>query len=72
MLILVIQPRVHPLARQTYAEVDAYFYAGGHAEKLGTYESEDLPGLVSSLMKQEEPQVLRAKLAHLSSYPHSQ
>jgi len=41
MIFLVIQPRIHPLEKMTYAEVDAYLFEDDRAKKLGTYRSDE-------------------------------
>ena len=41
MIIFVIQPRVHPLTRTTYGEVDVFRYSAEGALKLGTYRSDE-------------------------------
>ena len=41
MIVLVIQPRVHPFQRITYAEVNAYLYRDHQAAKLGTFQSDE-------------------------------
>lgn len=52
MVFLVIQPRIHPLEKMTYAEVDAYLFEDDRAKKLGTYRSDegDLNDLLLSFM----------------------
>lgn len=54
MIVFVIQPRIHPLRRTTYAEVDAFRYEHDRAEKLGTYRSDetDMAALFLSLVRQ--------------------
>ena len=41
MVVLVIQPRVHPFRRITYSEVNAYLYRDREAAKLGTFQSDE-------------------------------
>ena len=41
MIFLVIHPRVHPLEKMTFAEVDAYLFEDDRAKKLGTCRSDD-------------------------------
>ena len=52
MIVLVIQPRIHPTEKMTYAEVDTYFFEDERATKVGTYRSDeqDLRELLLSLM----------------------
>jgi len=55
MIVFVIQPRIHPLRRTTYAEVDAFRYEHDRAEKLGTYRSDetDIEALFLSFVRQK-------------------
>jgi hypothetical protein len=53
MVVLVIQPRVHPFQRITYSEVNAYLYRDREAEKLGTFQSDEtsINGLLVALTR---------------------
>ena len=52
MIFLVIHPRIHPLEKMTFAEVDAYLFEDDRAKKLGTYRSDqgNLSEVLLSLM----------------------
>lgn len=56
MVVLRIQPRIHPLARTTYAEVDAYLYADSRVVELGRYRTDEseLDEMLRSIMRDGE------------------